>query len=83
MSKNSNELAEMSKDIEKIKVFCSYVAEEHDHVPHLKKVWNQAAGTFVYAANTRYDDLSVLKSSIMKALLELEERVEDLEKLNY
>jgi hypothetical protein len=82
MGKVSNELNRLIKDVEKIKIFCAYVAEEHDHIPHLLRVWNENAGDFQYLPNnTKHEDMNVLKGTIMKSLLELEDRITNLEQL--
>jgi len=75
----NKELEEFRKDIDKIKIFCAYVATEHEDIPQLKQLWNITAGNFIYEPNTRYNDLDLLKAAIMKALLELEDRIGQLE----
>jgi hypothetical protein len=80
MDKVLKELEKLRKEIDKIRIFCGFVAEEHEHIPHLKHVWNEGAGKLIYSSNTSYNDLNSLKAAIMKAFLELEDRVVELEK---
>ena len=74
-----SQIREFRKEIEKVKVFCAYVAAEHEDIPQLKQLWNIAAGNFIYEPNTRYNEMDSLKAVIMKALLELEDRIAQLE----
>lgn len=82
MDKVLKEMEILRRDIEKIKVFCAFVAEEHDHIPHLKRIWNEDAGNFLYHPDiSRHDELNIMKGTIMKALLELEDRIASIEQL--
>ena len=70
----------LQKELDNLKAFCSYLAEVHDHIPHLRRVWNQVvAGNFVYNASIEYEDLAKIKAGFMKYMLEFEDRVKDLE----
>ena len=73
------ELEEQRKEINKLKIFCAYVAIMHDDIPQLRHVWNIAVGDTIYEPNMTYDDLCAFKSSIMKAIMEIEDRVKELE----
>jgi hypothetical protein len=79
MDKELEEMQDFRKDIDKIKIFCAYVASAHKNIPLLNRVWNATTDNFIYEPNTRYDDLDLLKAAIMKALLELEDRIGKLE----
>jgi hypothetical protein len=81
MEKVVKELKSLREDVEKIKVFCAYVVAEHDHLPNLRQVWNHQAGKHIYYPNTAQDDINMVKAVVMKAILELEERIEELEQL--
>ncbi len=74
------QIREFRKELEKVKIFCAYVAAEHEDIPQLIQVWNIAAGNSIYEPNTAYDDLNALKVDIMRALLDFEDRIESLEK---
>jgi len=75
----NKELEDFRKDIDKIKIFCAYVAAAHKDIPLLNRVWNATTDNFIYEPNTKYGDLDSLKAAIMKALLELEDRIGQLE----
>ena len=73
------ELEEQRKEIDKLKIFCAYVAVVHDDIPQLRHVWNIAVGDTIYEPNMTYDDLCSFKASIMKAIIELQDKVKILE----
>ncbi|MDD5697718.1 MAG: hypothetical protein PHH77_03800 [Victivallaceae bacterium] len=72
-------IEELEKDVRKIKVFCSFVAVEHDHVPQLKRIWSRPAGSLVYPLNTAADDVFAVKAALVKAIMKLEDRLSRLE----
>lgn len=74
-------LGKVIQDVEKIKVFCAYVAEEHDHIPHLMQVWNSAPNQYLYLPNTTATSLDKLKANFMKTFLEIEDRLDSIENM--
>ena len=80
MNEILQQVRELKEELERIRIFCSYVAAEHDDLPQLKQVWNTAIGTFIYEPKVTSSDLNFFKVTIMKTLLELEDRIKQLEK---
>jgi hypothetical protein len=80
MDKVLKELKEFRKEIEKIKIFCEVVAEEHDHMPHLRHMWFEGGGNLTYRQNKPWhNDMNTLCNKIMKEFLEFERRIGRLE----
>ncbi|MDD5699560.1 MAG: hypothetical protein PHH77_13180 [Victivallaceae bacterium] len=72
-------IRELEKEITKIKVFCGFVVATHDHLPQLKRIWNEPAGSLVYLPNTSRSDLAEVKIGFMKRVMKLEDRIIQLE----
>ena len=73
-------LEEFRKEIDKIKDFCVLVAAEHNHVPNINRAWHNSDDYSIYGHNKpRNEDLNNFTGAIMKALLEIDYRIERLE----
>ena len=71
----------LNKEIQRLKVFCAYVVEAHEHVPYLRQIWNKKPEELVYPPNTTHYDMDVMKASFMKAYMEIDDRLKIIEKI--
>jgi hypothetical protein len=74
------ELEDFRREIDKIKDFCVLVATEHNHVPNINRTWHNDDDDSIYGHNSPWsEDLNKFTGVIMKALLEIDYRIERLE----
>jgi hypothetical protein len=82
MSQMQNDLKQLQNQIKQIKVFCEAVADAHGQAGQLRDILHKNMNELIYRKSQPwFKDLDDLKVSMIKSMLQIDERIKKLEEV--